>query len=59
LHPADTVDEHKQRRIVQVGQQFLQQRRMLDGVNCRFDVIAITGPAHARKIEWIKDAFDA
>ena len=59
LHPADTVDRRKQQHIVQAGQHFLQSRGILDQVNCRFDVIAITGPAYARKIEWIKDAFDA
>ncbi|MGH8245874.1 MAG: YraN family protein [Gammaproteobacteria bacterium] len=59
VHPAETIDRRKQAHIINAGRHYLQQRRLLDKVNCRFDVVLITGPQNARKIEWIRNAFGA
>lgn len=59
VHPAETIDEHKQKHILLAGERYLQGHGLLDKVNSRFDVVAVTGPNNARKIEWIKNAFDA
>lgn len=57
--PAETIDRRKRMHIINAGRRYLQQRKILDKVNCRFDVVLITGPQDARKIEWIKNAFEA
>ncbi len=50
---AETVDRRKQQRLIRAAQHYLQ--RHPSGLDCRFDVLAITGS----QIEWLKNAFDA
>lgn len=59
-HPAEAVDEEKQRRLTDLAAGFLKRYRLLD-YPARFDVIAITWPADQRRprIEHIKNAFEA
>ncbi|MBI2993984.1 MAG: YraN family protein [Gammaproteobacteria bacterium] len=57
IHPAETINRRKRRRIILAGQQYLQNHP--GHTVCRFDVIAVTGDGANRKIEWIKRAFDA
>lgn len=52
--PAETVDRHKQRRLVAAANHYLQLHPSV--LPCRFDVVAITGPD---QIEWFKNAFNA
>ena len=49
----ETVDYHKQKKLLNTATHFLQQKNWLDIVDCRFDVIGFLN----NNIEWIKDAF--
>lgn len=59
-HPAEAVDDRKQRQITRLAQGFLKRHGL---VNCpaRFDVVAITWPADKwfPVVEHIKNAFEA
>jgi putative endonuclease len=59
-HPAEAVDEQKQRRLTKLAVTFLKRHGLLERP-ARFDVIAITWPASKCRptIEHIKDAFEA
>lgn len=50
----ETIDATKQRKIIKTAHYFLHKHRLIDKVNCRFDVIAIEGIM----LDWIKDAFE-
>lgn len=50
--PAETVDSHKQRRLIAAARYYLQ--RHPSTLPCRFDVVAITDQ---NQIRWIKQAF--
>lgn len=55
---AETVTRTKQQKISRAAQFYIQTRRWAQNVNCRFDVVAISGHVESPKIEWIKDAFN-
>ncbi len=56
-HPAEHVTPWKQRRIAAMANDFLTRWR-LHGAPCRFDVVAVTGPAGgAQRIDVIRAAF--
>jgi putative endonuclease len=57
-HPADAVDDTKQRRMTQAALAYLKVHGLLSHA-ARFDVIAITWPDNSRKpnIEHFKNAF--
>jgi putative endonuclease len=59
-HPAEAVDEPKQRRLTRLAVSFLKRHRLLE-CPARFDVVAVTWPADKwfPKIEHMKNAFDA
>ena len=59
-HPADAVDDIKQRRLTRLAVTFLKRHGLLE-CPARFDVIAITWPAKKwfPTIEHIKNAFEA
>lgn len=59
-HPADAVDERKQRKLTHLALAYLKRHRLLDH-SSRFDVIAITWPDEGKepKIEHYKNAFEA
>ena len=59
VHPAETVDAGKQRRIIHAARHFLTTRPDLAGHNLRFDVVAASGDPDAPELEWITSAFDA
>jgi putative endonuclease len=50
---AESVDCHKQQRLIRAAQHYLQHRGQHDRP-CRFDIIAIDGN---REIQWLKNAF--
>jgi putative endonuclease len=59
-HPAEAVDQNKQRQLAQLALAYLRRYQLLD-CSARFDVIAVTW-AHKQKqptIEHIKSAFEA
>ena len=59
-HPAEAVDEDKQRRLTRAALSYLRRHGLFE-YPARFDVIAITWPAETKKptIEHIKNAFEA
>ena len=59
-HPADAVDDEKQRRLTRIALAYLKRHGLLE-YPARFDVVAVTWPADQKKpqIEHIKNAFDA
>jgi len=52
---AESVDNRKQKKLLHAAQHYLQQHP--HSGSCRFDVIAMTGPAARNNIDWIKNAF--
>jgi putative endonuclease len=59
-HPAEAVEENKQRRLTRAARAFVQQHRLHECAT-RFDVIALTWPHGARQpqLEHIRRAFEA
>jgi putative endonuclease len=59
-HPAEAVDDAKQRRLTRLAVTFLKRHRLLDRP-ARFDVVAITWPSTGARpqIEHFANAFDA
>lgn len=55
--PAETVDRHKQRRIILATQHFILQNRCYRDWPLRFDVVAVTGELVTAEIRWIRAAF--
>ncbi len=53
---AETVNIHKQRRLIKAAKYFLLNNNHYQDYPCRFDVIALDG-LHESRIDWIKDAF--
>jgi len=59
---AESVNYHKQQKIIKTAQQFLLDMNLIDKVACRFDVIALdhlASQAGDAKPDWIKNAFGA
>jgi len=54
---AEAVTRSKQQKIINAAKQYLQQRKIYDLVDCRFDVVAIDEEMTASKINWIPHAF--
>lgn len=53
----ESITPRKVKRIVQTATRFLQERKWLYTVACRFDIIAIH-PIHGiMQLEWIQNAF--
>jgi putative endonuclease len=57
--PSATVTFAKQRRVVRAAMRWLLRERLLDRVDVRFDVIAVTGQGRNVQLEHIENAFDA
>jgi putative endonuclease len=55
---AESVNWHKQRKLIKAAQFYLQQHKVVDSVPCRFDVIAIENNL-INPSNWIKNAFGA
>lgn len=51
----ETVSKHKQYRIIKTALCYLQEEKLLDKVNCRFDCIGIDSTQNEL---WVKNAFD-
>jgi putative endonuclease len=58
-HPADAVDDKKQRRLTRLGLAYLKRHGLLEH-SARFDIIAVTWPENAKKpvIEHFENAFE-
>jgi putative endonuclease len=58
-HPADAVDEAKQRRLTRLALSYLKRHDLLE-CSARFDVVAVTWPSRGRPaVEHFKNAFEA
>lgn len=53
----ESVSQSKQKKIIKTALSYLQQKKQLDKIGCRFDVIAIDNLNPIKPIEWIKNAF--
>ena len=56
---ADSVDRHKQRKLVRAAELFLLAHRRLADMPCRFDVVEAQGDPAEPRLHWIRDAFRA
>jgi putative endonuclease len=59
--PLEAVNFHKQKKIIQVANQFLMNYKV-ENRECRFDIVAILAPTEdptTWEIDLIKDAFSA
>ena len=57
VQPSLTVDHAKQKRIRASAETFLATQQSYAALPCRFDVVSITAPNYAPRINWIRDAF--
>lgn len=59
-HPAEAVDQEKQRRLTRLALSYLRRHGLLE-YSARFDVIAITWPAEVKRptLEHFPNAFSA
>lgn len=49
----ESIDSRKQQKLLKSATHYLQKHRLIDKIDCRFDVVGFTNST----IEWIKDAF--
>jgi putative endonuclease len=54
---AESVTRSKQLKVINAAKQYLQQRKIYDLVDCRFDVVAIDKALNKTEINWIPHAF--
>jgi putative endonuclease len=54
---SESVDHHKQTRLIACAQHYLQKNPRAAHMPCRFDVISVNGTDGTT--DWIKNAFDA
>ena len=58
-HPADAVDEAKQRRLTRLALSYMKRHDLLE-CSARFDVVAVTWPERGQPmIQHFKNAFEA
>src|SRR6476660_4313533 len=58
-HPADAVDEAKQKRLTRLALSYMKRHDLLE-CSARFDFVAVTWPTRGRPIiEHFKSAFEA
>lgn len=60
----ETVNYHKQQKIIKTAQYYLQKHQLTESVNCRFDIIGIDtnnimtpNTLDTNSIQWIPNAF--
>lgn len=56
---AESVDAHKQRKLLAAAHRYLQQNPKAAKAPCRFDVISLRLQGDRPQLEWIRDAFQA
>jgi len=54
---AESVDRHKQARLVACARHYLQAHPRYAQLPCRFDVVSVNGSDGS--LDWIRNAFDA
>ena len=53
----DSVDFKKQQKIIRTAAHYLQSTKLLDKVNCRFDIIGLSYASTNAAVDWVQDAF--
>lgn len=53
----ESVGPQKRKKIIRTAELYLQQKKWLYTVPCRFDIIAIQPVAGRMQLEWVKNAF--
>ncbi len=56
---AESVDQHKQRKLLATAAHYLQKNPKAARGACRFDVISLTANNDEQQLDWIPDAFQA
>lgn len=59
VDPLSSIDWRKQQKLIRTAQSYLQRQAGPAAQAARFDVVAISGQNEQRRIEWIKNAFEA
>jgi len=54
---AESVDQRKQRKIINTASHYLQQHSKLAQQPARFDVVSMSPQGNDTHIDWIQDAF--
>lgn len=55
---AESVDGHKQRKLIMAAQHYLQQHPRLAARPCRFDVVGLGAANPDSAVEWIRNAIE-
>jgi len=55
----ESINERKCGRIIITSQQYLAHNRTASHLDCRIDVVVLSGPQENSRIKWIKNAFQA
>jgi putative endonuclease len=55
----ESINRKKCDRIIATSHQYLTEHRSASQLDCRFDVVTLSGPQETPTIEWIKNAFQA
>ena len=57
---AESIDFHKQQRLVKAALRYLQQHRPEEDLPCRMDVVLLLGPIDGTPcLHWIRSAYDS
>jgi putative endonuclease len=54
----ESIDWHKQQRIIRTAEHYLMRFKLRDIWPCRFDAVIISGSLSLPSIEWLIQAFD-
>ncbi|MGC9456106.1 MAG: YraN family protein [Halothiobacillaceae bacterium] len=53
----ESLDPRKLAKVRETAQRYLLAHPRWQTAPCRFDVVALTGPAEEPRVDWIRDAF--
>lgn len=53
----ESVNYAKQNKLIKAAYVYLQQKKIMEKMPCRFDVIALSSKLTNPQVEWIKNAF--
>lgn len=56
--PVESVSAAKRRRLIHAATLYLQERRLLGQVPCRFDVIGVVLAEGVPVVHWVRHAFE-
>ncbi len=59
MRPEETISFAKQQRIIKTAGHYLQHHPFAAHLDCRFDVVALTGEESRPAVSWFKGAFEA